>query len=123
MKTDLELLKAAANAAGITIIRSRLDDPMHCDLLITLSVRNPHHNFGGWNPLTDDGDALRLCASLRINVEYIRTMGGIDAGVNAWPAGHGDCGMTVEGDDAAMCARRAIVLAAAAMVAGYPGAV
>ena len=113
MNTDRDLLEAAAKTAGLHVdMRSTIPD-----YLWVREIKR-HGPYRTWNPLTDDGDALQLCASLRINVEYIRTMGGIDAGVNAWPAGHGDCGMTVEGDDAAMCARRAIVRAAAAMVAG-----
>lgn len=41
--TDRELLEKAARAAGVT----------HPDVLRT-------HMTSGWNPLVDDGDALRL---------------------------------------------------------------
>jgi hypothetical protein len=51
--TDKELLELAAKAAGIEINwfkRERLT--------------------GQWNPLTDDGDALRLAVKLKIAVTY-----------------------------------------------------
>lgn len=56
--TDRELLQKAAKAAGYT-----LDED--CD---RTDVRD---NGGGplrWNPLEDDGDALRLAVTLRIDV-------------------------------------------------------
>jgi hypothetical protein len=59
-----ELLELAAKAAGIEVVRSRLDDPMHHDLLIKGTSRNISHDIGPWNPLTDDGDALRLVVKL-----------------------------------------------------------
>ncbi len=34
--TDRELLESAAKAAGLTVIRSRLDDPLQRDMLIDL---------------------------------------------------------------------------------------
>jgi hypothetical protein len=110
MTTDRELLEAAAKAAGMHVdMRSSVPD------WLWVRETKTHGLYRPWRPLDDDGDALRLGSALRINVEYVRTMGGINTGVNAWPAGRGDCGMTVEGDDAAVCARRAIVCAAAAM--------
>ncbi|MFN7883092.1 MAG: hypothetical protein ACK5PF_08785 [bacterium] len=62
--SDRELLELAAKAAGIEVMRSRLDDPMQQDMLVRQSARNAHHNNGPWNPLTDDGDALRLAVKL-----------------------------------------------------------
>lgn len=59
--TDEELLFLAAKAAGLDVQRSRLNDPMHNDLLINGSgPRNPFQAVYPWNPLRDDGDALRL---------------------------------------------------------------
>lgn len=66
--TDRELLELAAKAAGIVVIRSRLDDPLARDMLVANGHRNPHHETGPWNPLTDDGDALRLAVGLRMHV-------------------------------------------------------
>lgn len=69
--SDRELLEAAAKAAGIVILRSRLDDPMARDMLAGNSARNPHHENGPWNPLTDDGDALRLAVKLEIDIDFV----------------------------------------------------
>lgn len=52
MNTDAELLRLAARVAGITMENSQ-DDQL---------------DFFNWNPLTDDGDALRLAVGLRIAV-------------------------------------------------------
>lgn len=70
MNTDRELLELAAKAAGITILRSRLDDPMWRDML--LAQRHSEHAgiAVGWNPLTSDGDAHQLGAKLRISVLF-----------------------------------------------------
>lgn len=65
--TDKELLTMAAKAAGIKVIRSRLDDPMHRDFLVKGGARNQGQDAGPWNPLTDDGDALRLAVKLGIS--------------------------------------------------------
>jgi hypothetical protein len=69
--SDRELLEAAARVAGIELQRSRLDDPLFHDML--LKVRDPKHNGRGvgWNPLTDDGDALRLAQALKIDLSFI----------------------------------------------------
>jgi len=61
---DRKLLELAAKAAGIELQRSRLDDPMCKDFLL---VRRAEDDNGvGWNPLDDDGDALRLAIDLQI---------------------------------------------------------
>jgi hypothetical protein len=70
MTDKRELLELAARAAGIVILRSRLDDPMARDMLAANSARNPHHESGPWNPLTDDGDCARLEASRQIDVYW-----------------------------------------------------
>jgi hypothetical protein len=71
--TDRELLELAAKAAGIDAVRSRLDDPMNQDFLVNNSHRNEHQASGPWNPLTDDGDALRLAVGLGIRFEKTDT--------------------------------------------------
>lgn len=67
MKTDRELLELAAKAAGMKINQARqaerdaMIDPQTAGLWIK----------GGctcWNPLTDDGDALRLASKLLLDV-------------------------------------------------------
>lgn len=69
MQSDRELLELAAKAAGM-----RLSDD------------HIWHEGAGqwvrWNPLTDDGDALRLAVRLRINVapEYVYEGPWLDGG-------------------------------------------
>jgi hypothetical protein len=76
-QTDRELLELAANAAGLKLhpeqcygIRGRhiFDDRGLCGTRL-------------WNPLTDDGDALRLAVTLRLDVEFHKRPGGF--GVSA----------------------------------------
>jgi hypothetical protein len=66
--TDRELMELAAKAAGVVIIRSRLDDPMCADMLIEAGPIVSDQRLIGWNPLTDDGDALRLAVQLDLHV-------------------------------------------------------
>ena len=54
--TDHELLKMAAKAAG------------YWSTEFNCAADLPHL---GWNPLTDDGDALRLAVKLRMLVDHI----------------------------------------------------
>lgn len=77
MSTGLELLELAAKAAGIVVVRSRLDDPFNKDMLVNASPRNPFQNSGAWNPLSDDGDALRLAVNVRAfgHPDFIRQLG------------------------------------------------
>ena len=56
--TDRELLELAAKAAGMTL--DNLGD--------RVVRREPDGQPVYWNPLTDDGDALRLAVKLRMNV-------------------------------------------------------
>lgn len=68
--TDRELLELAANAAGLVVQRSRLNDPACEDLLI--KTRDDHElHLEGWNPLTDDGDALRLAVKLNLDIRFV----------------------------------------------------
>ncbi|HHF0618080.1 TPA: hypothetical protein ACPH2G_004598 [Pseudomonas aeruginosa] len=70
---DRELLELAARAAGMNIQRSRLNDPLHRDFLMNgEGVRNPGQCSFPWNPLTDDGDALRLAVKLGLLVDICR---------------------------------------------------
>lgn len=55
--TDKELLEVAARAAGI-------DGPHQVDICGAWVFHSPRKK--NWNPLTDDGDALRLAVKLDI---------------------------------------------------------
>ena len=60
---DRELLELAAKAAGIEHGADRLD----CGLSITLPSGR-HYSLPRWNPLVDDGDALRL--AVKVGMEF-----------------------------------------------------
>ena len=109
--TDRELLEAAAKAAGI-------DAEWHIDVdadfdakylgMFLKGARSPDNNKY-WNPLTDDGDALRLAVKADMDVVQ---MG--DATRADYMIGIGFCTVDVpHGDDPYAATRRAIVRAAA----------
>jgi hypothetical protein len=67
--TDRELLELAAKAAGMTGVRYSPSFGM--EKMIDPSRPKETGSIGhGWNPLTDDGDALRLAVKLKIAVTY-----------------------------------------------------
>ena len=96
MNTDRELLELAAKAAGLRIV-----DRSHP---VTLYGESEGCNGGvRWNPIADDGDALRLAVKLEMTL-----------GVGV---ARGDAGEATEFDlchrDPCAATRRAIVRAAA----------
>lgn len=108
MSTDRELLEKAAKAAGLDVRWYQGD---------CLRVSDRCNGFAGkWNPLTDDGDALRLAVKLGMNLALVpgRAFAVAACGfdVNGVPQVE-----VVEphGDDALPATRRAIVRAAAAV--------
>jgi hypothetical protein len=61
--TDRELLELAAKAAGIEL--------WHEDVFTKgLTQKISQNGILCWNPLTDDGDALRLAVKLRLSLEW-----------------------------------------------------
>ena len=60
--TDKELLELAAKAAGIDYDFCRPE-------LGGCQIRKPFVS-GFWNPLTDDGDALRLAVKLKLQISF-----------------------------------------------------
>jgi hypothetical protein len=98
--TDRELLEKAAKAAGMT----------ECGWMGPAFVYvNDKTTFVEWNPLTDDGDALRLAVKLCLNLS-LSDVGSVDVdGVDTLTEDFGT------GDPYA-ATRRAIVRAAAALV-------
>jgi hypothetical protein len=95
---DIRLLEAAARAAGLPWDQWVIDGD------------------DSWNPLTDDGDALRLAVKLRLNVNFEEWDGAEYACAVPHNSHHGQD--EVIDDDADAAARRAIVRAAAALLKG-----
>lgn len=102
MKTDRELLEAAAQAAG-------MQHKWHADGLMV------DERCGVWNPLTDDGDALRL--AVKIGMEFAADDEATHcAFAYARVRGAGDSHIFEPVvDDPCKAMRRAIVRAAAAL--------
>ena len=101
--SDRELLELAAKAAGIEGEWAEWDHAYG-------DYREFGLDYGGrtlWNPLTDDGDALRLAVSLRLS-PMMRTLGCDTADLNGTSGAYEKWG----GDPYA-ATRRAIVRAAA----------
>lgn len=84
------------------------------DLL--LNVQDPdRRGIGrGWNPLTDDGDALRLAVTLQLEIVPIEG-GGVDVQRTTEQEPFGELLATETGPDPYAATRRAIVRAAAAV--------
>lgn len=108
MNTDRELLEMAAMAYGERIA---WDADRGC---FAREVKfRQYFNYEEWNPLTDDGDALRLAVKLRLDI--LSSTGGAEVcfcpGTSDDPFGQS---LATE-FDADLCAatRRAIVRAAA----------
>jgi hypothetical protein len=62
--TDRELLEAAAKAAGLMVKSDRMS---------TWLMDDDGSPVRRWNPLADDGDALRLAVRLRLEIDIQHT--------------------------------------------------
>lgn len=108
MSTDRELLELAAKACGLTL---------------EWDARGAYERIEGisgnervWNPLTDDGDALRLAVKLRLNIDFTQGLGSAhrDEYMQVAPKNLGHLAeFGPLGDDPAATIRRAIVVCAA----------
>ena len=101
-----ELLELAAKAAGMTI------ETHYVDGGASVWEGERHHSdwIPDWNPLDDDGDALRLAVKLEIVVEYRRDASAAFAYNYARCLGIGENNKNL---DPYTATRRAIVRAAA----------
>jgi hypothetical protein len=110
--TDKELLEYAAKAAGIEM-------PVWVDCVTdydSAHFGSPAMQIGGawsantWNPLTDDGDALRLAVTLNMSADFFD-----DEIAVGYTPNCNESQQVVEftGDDPYAATRRAIVRAAA----------
>lgn len=101
MSTDRELLTLAAKAAGMKLVYAPDDGPCRgCQFIDGKSA--------AWNPLTNDGDALRLAVKRRIELVFSKVS------VSAVQPYMDVCVTDDFGDERA-ATRRAIVRAAAAI--------
>ena len=96
--TDLELLEMAAKAAGYSEVS--FEDGVEACI---------NGWWAPWNPVENDGDALRLAVALGIGVDIKH----VSSRVCAYR--HPEIMAVEVGEDMAACARRAIVRAAAAI--------
>lgn len=67
MTADRELLEAAAKAADIPILYGKFQNFP----IIKTGLEVDGDPIVPWNPLTDDGDALRLAVKLRIDIGWV----------------------------------------------------
>ena len=130
--TDRELLELAAKAAGMS--EHKWSDAWKCLGRWTKDKDGGYFEGPCWNPLTNDGDALRLAVKLYIHVNLFPPLEsdlpmGVPGFVEAWQW-NGDDPVHVEyidkGGSYEVATRRAIVRAAAAIGDGrtdaYPEA-
>ncbi len=119
--TDRKLLELAAKAAGWTA--GFVISTAEPDVIITAMVDTGSKIFGRWNPLTDDGDALRLAVKLNLSIITGWGFDGNPSGsVGTMLGSHDDLRLTqVEhGDDPCAAWRRSIVIAAAEIGRSMP---
>ena len=69
MKTDRELLELAAKAAGLRFAINGDDLPGY----VAVAGDDWRYGWTHWNPLTDDGDALRLAVKLNVMFDFIKS--------------------------------------------------
>ena len=126
--TDRELLELAAKAAGVD---AEWDDPDEADLCVRregmfLKGKRSPDNSKYWNPLTDDGDALRLAVKLRFHIKVFDAWSDCELEApgfaEIWRENDDDPIATeyVVGDDYEAATRSAIVFAAAEIGKAMP---
>jgi hypothetical protein len=115
---DRELLELAAKSVGYHL--EYLSDIPHMIIEEWSGdpSQHPEQRAIEWNPLTDDGDALRLAASIPACIVIDHDMHWCGVHLNG-ERGKYDLGQAFVGDTAE-CIRRAIVRAAAEIGASMP---
>ena len=113
--TDRELLELAAKAAGVAVHHwSHVDCP-DCPDAVPVLTDGINTEIVVWNPLADDGDALRLAVKLGMTVciDYAKLKVSVWDGRSEW----GSVSLSSDGininKDPYAATRRAIVRAAA----------
>jgi hypothetical protein len=107
--TDSEMLELAALAAGADVTGMRGCDPIFG---FPEGAEDGETKYVRWNPLTDDGDALRLAALLNIDLEW-RADGRVAAYRHATANGYCFTAFESSRENREENTRRAIVRAAA----------
>lgn len=116
MSTDYELLVLAAKAAGMVL--ADYQDGKN-GLWMARGYFQPGTNSRDWNPLEDDGDALRLAVRLKLCISQWSD----DTACVGYPKGSNDGGNWFEqsgNGDILAATRRAIVRAAAEIGRAMP---
>ena len=78
--TDRELLELAAKAAGIAVHHWSHADCPDCPDAVPVLTDGINTEIVVWNPLADDGDALRLAVKLKIDTLHRREVWATIAG-------------------------------------------
>ncbi len=114
MNDDKKLLELAAKAAGIEVFEGHPSSDEHRHGHLYLKQDKVMYTAKEWNPLTIDGDALRLAVKLGFEVRYRQAFNDVRVSMfngSAWINDLKQHG----GDNPYAATRRAIVRAAAAM--------
>ena len=114
---DRRLLEQAAKAAGLQIVgpvETYIAQPSF-EHIGGFFVRNDRGGDSVWNPLRDDGDALRLAVELRFDLNFQRT--GRERIVQVYSSRIGKWVSETyrDNDDSCAVMRKVIVLAAASI--------
>jgi CRP-like cAMP-binding protein len=104
LMTDRELLELAAKAAGYELTQWPDEDFLRAEVEPNWRPK--------WNPLADDGDALRLAVKLRMDLTQMTTAGRQQV-LRVLGPGSIDRTYEIAEDDPYAATRRAIVRAAA----------
>ena len=113
--TDRELLELAAKAAGVAVHHWSYADCPDCPDAVPVLTDGINTEIVVWNPLADDGDALRLAVKLGMTVciDYAKLKVSVWDGRSEW----GSVSLSSDGininKDPYAATRRAIVRAAA----------
>lgn len=110
-ESDRELLELAAKAAGVRLFVWGAKGAENICLKLDDNTPGPR-----WNPLTDDGDALRMAVELKLEFEWWKN--GVSIGRDDLPPAP----IEHSGADPYAATRRAIVRAAAAIATNKEGA-
>lgn len=107
--TDKELLELAAKAAGLNVRQSQRWAET---TVVQVRLGDGTLNWIRWNPLTDDGDALRLAVKLNLTCRFYSGNACAQATTPGGPSAYED---VTNNDDPLAGARLAITRAAASI--------